>query len=689
MPQTPNKIANYRKANKNSVKTIYNPANSLFNKLTKFFSGPIVKFRSTDVANPNRRAMQKHHFTDIFGTPFKRNDEYHLLNQAQSEQNIEALRLQRYLDYDSMVLSPPEIKVALKIYANEIASYTKFSPILKILSPKDEIKEILTSLFYDTLNIQGNLFGWVQTMCKYGDHFLWLDIDPELGLKGTQALPVYEIQRLEGLDSSNPNYVQFQWNAEGLTFENVEIAHFRILGDDKYYPYGTSVLDSATKITKQLNLLIEHMMTYRIVRAPERKAFYMDVTGLDSKEVDAFLEKNLTKMKRQSITDPKTGKIDLRYDVASVEQEYIIPIKKGSETRIDPLPGGQFVGDIEDVEFLRDQLFTALMIPASFLTNKDNEGEAGNLAQKSMTFAKEILRIQNSVTSELRKMAMIHLITLGYSGKDILSFELELNNPSKLAEMQEFEHLKLQSEVASAMADHNISKRWIQSRIFQFSPEEIENNIYEVLGDAKFQQLLANIENQLAGGAGGEFGAGGGLGDLGAGGGPAGGLGGEIPGLDQQMGGGGNVGGGEPNPEDEFMNIGNEDNSNLLMKPGEKGSRIGNDLYLTPGAKGKPHIKTSHDGRNFTGQIRNQMNSLYGRQVASPNQLKKLRPESTEKELSKEERIILEAEQQVLNDVKVLKESGEERKRLINQGFNKYKKRKNTTRLIRRSNDES
>lgn len=687
MPQSPNKIGNYKKANQNSTKTIYNPTNALFNKLTKFFSGPIVKFRTTDVSNPNRKAMQKHHFTDIHGTPFKRNDEYHLLNQAQSEQNIEALRLQRYLDYDSMVLSPPEIKVALKIYANEIASYTKFSPILKIISPKDEIKEILTSLFYDTLNIQGNLFGWVQTMCKYGDHYLWLDIDPELGLKGTQALPVYEIQRLEGLDPSNPNYIQFQWNAEGLTFENVEIAHFRILGDDKYYPYGTSVLDSATKITKQLNLLVEHMMTYRIVRAPERKAFYLDVTGLDTKDVDAYLEKNIGKMKRQSITDPKTGKIDLRYDVASVEQEYIIPIRKGSETRIEPLPGGQFVGDIEDVEFLRDQLFTALMIPASYLTNKNNEGETATLAQKSMTFAKEILRIQNSVTSELRKMAMIHLITLGYSGKDILSFELELNNPSKLAEMQEFEHLKLKSEVAASLADHNISKRWIQSNIFQFSPEEIENNVYEILGDAKFQQIIANIENQMAGGNGGQFGGGGGLGDLGAGAGPAGDLGGSIPGLEQQMGGQGESG--QSSAEDEFMNIGNEQDSNLLMKPGEKGSRIGNDLYLTPGAKGKAHVKSASDGRDFTGQLRNQMNSQYARSLVSPGQLKKLRAESKESELSREEKLILEAEQQVLNGIQLLKENGETRKQLINQGFNKYKKRKHSMRLNRRSNNES
>lgn len=699
MPQSPSKFPNYRKANQNSVRTVYNPANALFNKLTKFFSGPIVKYKTPDVANPNRKAMMKHHFTDIFGVPFKRTDEYHLLNQAQSDQNIEALRLQRYLDYDSILLSPPEIKVALNIYANEITSYTEFSPILKIVCPKDEIKEILHTFFYHTLNIEGNLFSWVKAMCRYGDFFLWMDIEPDVGIKGTQVLPVYEIQRLEGQDPSNPNYIQFQWNAEGLTFENVEIAHFRILGDDKYYPYGTSVLDSATKIAKQFNLMIEHMMTYRIVRAPERKAFYIDVTGLETKEVDAYLEKNLTKMKRQSAVDPKSGHLDLRYDVASVEQEYIVPIRRGSETRIEPLPGGQFVGDIEDVELLRDQLFTALMIPASFLTNKNNEGEQSTLAQKSMTFAKEILRIQHSVVAELRKMAMIHLIVRGYSGKDLLSFDIKLNNPSKLAEMQEFEHLKLKSETASSLSDHNISKRWIHENIFGFSPDEIEKNTYEILGDAKFQQILANIENQMSGGQEGQFaglgGGGGGMGDLG---------GGDIPGLDQQIAGGPGQGAGpQGNPEDEFADVG-DDGSPVLIKPGEQGHRMNMQLTpkakrptLTPGAKGKFHFKSASDGR---GQLRNQMNSLSGRNMIRPSSMRNMTsitrgiPESIDREEEKnnvEENIILEAEQVILDGIETLKEKNEKRKQLITQGFTKYNRRKNNMnmRLQRRNDNES
>lgn len=602
-------------AKKERAKTVYNPANALYNKLTKFFSGPVVKFKTPELANANRFSYSKHEWKDSFHTPFKRTEEYYLINEAQVEQDQETARMERYVDLENMELSPPEIKVALDIYADEIACYTEFSPILQIICPKDEIKEQLRSLYYDTLNIPMNLFRWVRAMCSKGDFFLFLDIDPKLGVTGTRALPTMAIQRLEGEDPTNPNYVQFQWNDKGITFENVEIAHFRILGNDKYYPYGTSVLDASRKITKQLNLMIEHMMTYRIVRSSEKRAFYYDIGGMDSTQQETYLEKAISKTKRQSVINASNGQLDLRYNVVGVEEDYHIPTRKGSETRIEPLPGGQFVGDIEDVEFLRDQLFTSLKIPGSYLTNKNADGEQNSLAQKSMLFAKEIQRIQHSVVAELVKIGRVHLITLGYSGKDILSFEIRLNNPSKLAEMQEFEHLKLQAEAASLLSDHNISKRWIQSRIFKFSPDEIRQNVYEILGDAKFQAILSNIENQVAGGGVPGMDGSGMAGGLGS-------SGGSIPGLDQMMGGEG--GQPEANPEDEFVQLGTEGGD--MMPPGEQGRRTGEDgKFLTPnslrpykteGSRGKAHSKSTADNRN---QRLNQMNAVTGRNLVRAN----------------------------------------------------------------------
>jgi hypothetical protein len=690
-----------RNIKKDKAKTIYNPGNALYNKLTKFFSGPITKYKVPDNAAANRRTVQKYNFQSLMGEPFKKTDEYYILNQAQSEQNQEALRLERYIEFEALEMAPPEIKVALDIYADEITCYTEFSPIIKIISPKDEIKEILHTLFYDTLNVQMNLFRWVREVCKFGDFFLFLDIDPKSGVVGTKALPVFEIQRLEGEDPSNPNYVQFQWNAENLTFENVEIAHFRILGNDRYYPYGSSVLDPARKIAKQLNLMIEHMMTYRIVRSSERKVFYYDVTGLEPKDIETFLEKAVSKVKRQPIVNSKNGQIDMRYDVLSIEQDYHIPVKKGTETRIDSLPGGQFTGDIEDVEFLRDQLFTALKIPGSYLTNKNTDGEQNSLAQKSMLFAKEILRIQNSIVAELRKIAMVHLLTLGYSGKDILSFDIKLNNPSKLAEMQEFEHLKLKAEAASLLSDHNLSKRWIQSKIFGFSPDEIKQNVYEILGDAKFQAILSNIENQMSGGGGDELGGGlggGGIGDLGSGLGAgssdnfmsdAGAM------MNAEPGAGAEAGGETPeaNPEAEFQQLGGEETKPAARRssPLVPKSLAGRN---TEGSNGHAYFPKHSDGRANNGRkntyrstIGNKgagFNSLFGEQNVSNFIENEYLLSEKKNEISEEENIINSIENSIQETNDFLANINTEKKELINKSLSKYDREKVIKKFLKR-----
>lgn len=675
-----------RISRKVSTKAVYNPANSLYNKLTKFFSGPITKYKSPDITNPTRQSLNKQKYTDMFKTPFKRADDYYLINQYQSERNIEVARIARYIEFETMCANPPEIDKALDIYSGEITCYTEMSPILKIISPKDEIKEILETLFYDTLNIEMNLFGWVRTLCKYGDLFLFLDIDPSLGILGAQALPVMDIQRLEGEDPSNPNYIQFQWNAKGITFENVEIAHFRILGDDKLYPYGSSVLNAARRITQQLNLMVENMITYRVTRAAEKLAFYMDVTGLEPSQVEAYFEKNLSSMQRQSLIDPQTGKMDMRYNVGSMAENYIIPIRKGSETRIEPLPAGNLVGTIDDIEFLRDQLFTSLGIPGSYLTNKNNDGEQTSLAQKSMMFARTILRIQHSVVAELQKIGMVHLLTLGYSGDDLLSFKLRLNNPSKLAEMQEYEHFKQKSEVASALSDHNISKHWIQSNIFNFSPDEINRNTYEILGDAHFQMLLANIENQSSSGDAG--GMGGGLG----GGGSSGG--GGIPGLGDMMQGESP----QPGGEQEFTDVPGGDESNgFITPPSSTGNTQGRsssvNMFMTPAAK-RPHVTQGSKGKSYVprddnrNQRLNQINTISGRNsIRAINKnifpgmgriAKNIYPEGT---TNADESLILESEDQIKENLDVLKQTIEDKKELVHAALANYNKNK---RLIKK-----
>jgi len=464
-------------------------------------------------------------------------------------------------------------------------------PLLTINCPNAEIKDIIQNLFYSTLNIEFNIFGWCRSMCKYGDYFLYIDIDENIGIKSVIGLPSAEVERLEGEDKTNPNYTQFQWNSGGLTFENWQIAHFRILGNDKYAPYGTSVLEGSRRIWRQLQLLEDAMMAYRVVRSPERRIFYIDVGGIPETEVETHMQRIVTQMKRNQVIDSNTGRVDLRYNPMSIDEDYFIPVRGGtSNTRIESLPGGTYTGDVDDVKYLRDKLFAALKVPASYLT----QGEEGSedkttLAQKDIRFARTITRLQRSVVSELEKIAVVHLYTLGYAGKDLISFKLHLNQPSKIAELQELEHWRTKFEIAATATEGYFSRRWVSKNLLELSDEEIIRNQREMFYDRKFD---ASLEQAAAGGAamGAEMGAGAGAGgELGAE------MGGDL---------GAEMGGAEAAAEPEAPvapAAGGEET--LLAAPGKRNElqwkRPDEAPYTTPGAKGKKYTPVKSDKRNM------------------------------------------------------------------------------------------
>ena len=319
-----------------------------------------------------------------------------------------------------------------------------------------------------------------------------MDIDERFGIKNVIPVPLREVERLEGEDPTNPNYVQYQWNSAGMTFENWQVAHFRILGNDKYAPYGTSVLDPGRRIWRQLVLMEDAMMAYRIVRSSERRVFYIDVGNIAPQDVETFVQKTITSMKRNQVVDANTGRVDLRYNPLSVEEDYFIPIRGGESSKIESLPGGQFTGDIDDVKYLRDKMFSALKIPAAYLSNGEEAGteDKTTLAQKDVRFARTIQRLQRSVITELEKVGIIHLYTLGFGGDDLVSFRLKLNNPSKIAELQELEHWKQKFDIAGGATENFFSRRWIAQNIFSLSEEEFVRNQREMFHDRKYEAEL-------------------------------------------------------------------------------------------------------------------------------------------------------------------------------------------------------
>ena len=466
-------------AEQNKADQRNNPKNHnspLFKKLTKLFSGPIVNFRAQKPTRERKFQLDKYasKFNSLQGLGYKKNT-YNPFDSLRAGNMAVQGRAERYVDFEQMEFYP-ELASALDIFADEMTTFTEVSKLLKIQCPNEEIKNILDTLFYKTLNIESNLFNWARTMCKYGDFFLYLDTDEVLGVRNAIGLPSQEIERLEGQDETNPNYLQFQWNAGGLTFENWQIAHFRILGNDKYNPYGTSVLDPARRIWRQLILVEDAMMASRVIRAPDRKVYEIDVSGIPPEDVEQYMQRVISQMKRHQVVNDETGQVDLRYNPLSVEEDIYIPVRAGSLSKVTPLAGQKGIDSIDDIKYLKNKLFAAIKIPGAYLSQSESEKEdKSTLAQKDIRFARTVQRLQRAMLSEMEKIGIVHLYTLGFRGDDLISFKLVLNNPSRIAMMQELEGLRTKIDVASSANSLGFfSRQYISEKIFGFSDEDFE-----------------------------------------------------------------------------------------------------------------------------------------------------------------------------------------------------------------------
>jgi hypothetical protein len=569
-------------------KPTHNPKNQqsdLFKSLTRLFSGPIINYRSQSGRRIRRQHLDKFssRFKSASGQQFKKSL-YNPLDQISTNAIQNQQRAERYIDFDQMEYMP-EIASSLDIYADEMTTYSDLRPMLNIKCANEEIKAVLGILYENILNVQYNLFGWSRTMCKYGDFFLYLDIDDKYGVQSVIALPSPEIERLEGQDTTNPNYLQYQWNSAGVTFENWQIAHFRVLGNDKYAPYGTSILEPARRIWRQLTLMEDAMMAYRVVRSSERRVFKIDVGAVPPQDVEQYMQKIVTQLKRNSVVDASTGRVDLRYNPMSIEEDYFIPTRAGSATDIQTLAGATNITAIDDVKYLRDKLFSALKVPQSYLTMGEGATEdKTTLAQKDIRFSRTIQRLQRVVISELEKIGIIHLYTLGFRGDDLLAFKLSLNNPSKIAELQEIEHWKSKFDIAASATEGFFSRRWVSDNIFGLSHEEFTRNQREMYYDRKHDAALQQVaEAAAAGEAGGALG-----GDMGGdlGGGLEADLGAEeVPAAD--------VGGLDADAPDDAP--AGDDSPLLAIPPGSRPSK-----RLTPGEKMKPRITPGAKGKVYT-----------------------------------------------------------------------------------------
>jgi len=404
----------------------------------------------------------------------------------------EPTRLASYYDYESMEYTP-EISAALDIYAEESTTTNEDGHILQIYSESNRIKGVLADLFNNRLDINTNLPMWTRNTCKYGDNFVYLKLDSEKGIMGCQQLPNIEIERLERGMKIKPSHnttedaksLKFVWKVKDMEMNTWEVAHFRLLGDDRKLPYGTSMLEKARRTWKQLLLSEDAMLVYRTSRAPERRVFKVYVGNMDDKDVEPYIQRIANKFKRDQVVDSKTGNVDLRMNQMAVDQDYFIPVRDPAQTSpIETLAGAQNLSEIADIEYIQKKLLTALRVPKAFLGFEEVVGDGKNLALQDIRFARTINRIQKSMIQELNKIAIIHLFILGFED-ELTNFTLGLTNPSTQADLLKIENWKekilLYKDAVSDPGNgiQAVSTTWAKKHILGFSDEEIKLDIQQ------------------------------------------------------------------------------------------------------------------------------------------------------------------------------------------------------------------
>jgi len=473
---------------------------TLFGRLRRLFStnvivrnvgGKKLKIADTDQVQKQvkshlvDRYTKLHNNLDLVGTGYS------------TVHQIMAARLALFKDYESMD-SDPIISSALDIYSDESTMKGEYGQVVDIKTDNENIKEILNNLFYDIMNIEFNLWPWVRNMVKYGDFFLHLDINEKYGITNVVPLSPYEIIRAEGEDPENPYYTKFYLESiEGahpyfgqkasgkgkIEFENFQVAHFRLANDSNFLPYGKSMIESTRKIWKQLTLMEDAMLIHRIMRAPSKRVFKIDIGNIPPNEVDNYMQRIINKMKKTPFVDENTGEYNLKYNIQNLTEDFFMPVRGGdSGTEISEL-GGIDYDSTEDIEYLKNKLLASLRVPKAFLGFDENVGGKATLAAEDVRFARTIERIQRIIVSELTKIAVVHLYSQGYTDEDLVNFELELASPSTMYEQEKIELFGQKVSLARDMiSDKILPYKWVYDNVFNFSDKEkidIENQIID------------------------------------------------------------------------------------------------------------------------------------------------------------------------------------------------------------------
>jgi len=474
---------------------------SFFGRLRKLFSTQAI----VRVDSKGRRKVsdvderQKTNLSHLRDRYTKLQKGFYEQSGAAQSLAYQQVRRELFRDYDGMD-NDPILASALDIYSDESTLKNEYGDILTVRSTNEQVQQILNNLFYDVLNIEFNLWPWVRNMCKYGDFFLALEMAEGKGIVNVSPLSVYNTERLENTDPNNPNYVKFHVEDDTLgkvDYENYEVAHFRLLADTNFLPYGKSMIENGRRLWKQLSLMEDAMLIHRIMRAPEKRVFKIDIGNIPPNEVDNYMQRIINKMKKIPFVDQNTGDYNLKYNIQNLTEDFYLPVRGGdSGTNIENLSGLEF-SNIEDIDYLKNKLFAALKIPKAYLGYEEQVNGKATLAAEDVRFARTIERIQRIVISELTKIAIVHLYSQGITDAELTNFELGLVNPSFIYEQEKLNLWNEKVRLAQDIQGLNmLSKEWVYDNIFKLSRGESDKQRETMIEDLKDRFRFRSIEDE-------------------------------------------------------------------------------------------------------------------------------------------------------------------------------------------------
>ena len=507
---------------------------TIFQRLTDVFRGSSRNTISQDLITtpPNRRGIDTERV--LFSTSDK----------AEYEKKLKTYQQQKYLAYQwkkagadnameslagytavklmyrdvDLMDGCPEIGTALDIISEETCPITSKGNMINIYSKSTRTKAMLEDLFVNRLHIYTDLPMIARHLTKYGNTFMLLNIDKDNGVMGWMMLPVYEMDRIENghlttyggtaLQNKNstditPDEIRYVWlgHNEANPYYNWEVAHFRLLNDSFFLPYGVSMLHKARRAWRMWSMMEDAMLIWRLDKAVERRVFKIYVGNINDEDVPAYIQDIANNFKRTQLIDPQTGQIDLRKNFLDVSSDYFIPVRReDAPTPIDTLTGANSQVQMEDIEYMQNKMFAAMRVPKTFLNFQEAQGKGQNLSIMDIRFSRMINRIQQFLIMELNKIAMIHLYLMGLHD-EMGNFTISLNNPSSQIEAQELDDLnKRLAAMQTALADPGtgipmMSMHKALKEIMKMSDSEIKDMLNEIRLERAMAAELAATTN--------------------------------------------------------------------------------------------------------------------------------------------------------------------------------------------------